>query len=65
MPMGIIPRLVEFQFPPLREGRRNNDMLNPTTVLFQFPPLREGRRRMGARIHAAIHFNSRPCARGD
>ena len=33
--------------------------------LFQFPPLREGRRPEQLFSKAQIHFNSRPCARGD
>ena len=35
----------EFQFTPLREGRRCSTTKSTTATLFQFTPLREGRHR--------------------
>ena len=37
------PGQFRFQFPPLREGRRQHDFRSWANQLFQFPPLREGR----------------------
>ena len=34
-------------------------------TLFQFPPLREGRPNLYSMGRRGMHFNSRPCARGD
>ena len=37
------PSIVQFQFPPLREGRLSIKRLRKKGHIFQFPPLREGR----------------------
>ena len=56
----------EFQFTPLREGRRSSVNDGWTIKLFQFTPLREGRRFDCLRRRCkSQHFNSRPSARGD
>ena len=39
----LISRQSEFQFTPLREGRRCGKLKQSTTRIFQFTPLREGR----------------------
>ena len=58
-------RQVQFQFTPLREGRRSTIALMSSSFLFQFTPLREGRLQRSKRSASPSHFNSRPSARGD
>ena len=55
----------EFQFTPLREGRRKavNDVV--PGIIFQFTPLREGRLEYNSELETDCDFNSRPCVRGD
>ena len=55
----------EFQFTPLREGRRYFDTVPHKATKFQFTPLREGRRTEINHIGLTCDFNSRPSARGD
>ena len=55
----------KFQFTPLREGRRKHGASPIKPGIFQFTPLREGRRGGDLRRVQAVHFNSRPSARGD
>ena len=55
----------EFQFTPLREGRRAGLRYWKGAGIFQFTPLREGRRASCAKVAHKIDFNSRPCVRGD
>ena len=55
----------EFQFTPLREGRRTASGIICATWTFQFTPLREGRRKRSCWPCTASNFNSRPSARGD
>ena len=55
-----------FQFTPLREGRQCTFYGAEKREEFQFTPLREG--RLGQhwkKLHRTLHFNSRPCVRGD
>ncbi len=59
------PLRLEFQFTPLREGRRVLEADALTIEVFQFTPLREGRRAFLHTASIANHFNSRPSARGD
>ena len=55
-----------FQFTPLREGRPMRAGRGGTARLFQFTPLREGRPTPEPTPQViVIHFNSRPCGRGD
>ena len=55
----------QFQFTPLREGRRDLLHLTGGNKIFQFTPLREGRLlQVGQRFERG-YFNSRPSARGD
>ena len=55
----------EFQFTPLREGRRARLCQSPASYQFQFTPLREGRPPFFVAVFGLSHFNSRPSARGD
>ena len=41
---------LQFQFTPLREGRRSSLMNSLSRILFQFTPLREGRRKNPEKI---------------
>ena len=59
------PDLAEFQFPPLREGRRRQRGQKGNNKIFQFPPLREGRLPLPGNLPGLGDFNSRPCERGD
>ena len=43
----VAPLDLEFQFTPLREGRRTAALHAAIAALFQFTPLREGRRHPG------------------
>ena len=56
---------LEFQFTPLREGRRFPKTVHLFWILFQFTPLREGRRGDLEAAFSVFDFNSRPSARGD
>ena len=55
----------QFQFTPLREGRRYRHYTMRPEYVFQFTPLREGRRISSSYPRPCKHFNSRPCVRGD
>ena len=55
----------QFQFTPLREGRRSLTRRKAAVPLFQFTPLREGRRQRNHKVSERFNFNSRPSARGD
>ena len=55
----------EFQFTPLREGRRQRPPRPALAIPFQFTPLREGRRPRLTATREDENFNSRPSARGD
>ena len=57
--------IVQFQFTPLREGRRQRHHRVAHAGQFQFTPLREGRPSGGVRLPPSPYFNSRPSARGD
>ena len=57
---------MQFQFTPLREGRRQIYHNCQANGLFQFTPLREGRPKGKRRLACEPpNFNSRPSARGD
>ena len=62
---GVIHLPRQFQFTPLREGRRENCGNQAARLQFQFTPLREGRHCVSPFLTQPAYFNSRPSARGD
>ena len=60
------PAAEQFQFTPLREGRRRREACASKRTAFQFTPLREGRPGWPrSTLLIPSYFNSRPSARGD
>ena len=59
-------RAVEFQFPPLREGRLHRPVGRVAGVRISIPAPARGATNRGSKTARSFgYFNSRPCARGD
>ena len=61
----VNPRSVQFQFTPLREGRRRTSPGCRRGVYFNSRPCVRGDGQYRAAVLAESNFNSRPCVRGD
>mgnify|MGYP004652545553 CR=1 FL=1 len=59
------PDRCQFQFTPLREGRRSSCACRPASRYFNSRPCGRGDGSAPIWACARKHFNSRPCGRGD
>ena len=55
---------MQFQFTPLREGRRVGGAEEHARTRFQFTPLREGRQYTSFRVHNKLRFQFTPLREG-